>query len=497
MISPHLFPRLPGFLESLVRDQNPWWRNERQANLAQGKRWLFATVKRSLVEGLSPITVLRGPRQVGKSTLQNQVIDELIADGISPKRILRVQFDDLRDIRDLHEPILEIAHWYAQTVLGQTLNVALLEDSPIYFFFDEVQNLRDWAVQSKHLVDIHKGLRVLLTGSSALRIEAGRDSLAGRITMLEMGPLLLREIMQWRLKEDVTPLLTNGPTPLKQIAFWQALRQQGIDEVEKRQRAFQMFSERGSYPLAQSNPSATWEEIADQLNETVVRRAIQHDLRVGERGMRRDEGLLESVFRMACRYSGQAPNLKLFVEELNETMQAGIGAQRVRKYIEFLDATMLIRTIEPLELRLKKRKGAAKFCLCDHALRAAWMQEVVPLTPDALAQQPALSDLAGRIAESVAGYFFRSIINLNVAHFPARPGEPEVDFVLTLGDQRIPVEIKYRRRIDSSDQNGLLSFLDKIHYNAPFGVLITLLDEAPTTDPRIVSIPLSTLLMAR
>lgn len=497
MNSLDLFPPLPRLLESLIRDQNPWWRNERQANLASRRRWLFATVKRSLVEGLSPITVLRGPRQVGKSTLQNQVIDALIAEGVSPQRILRVQFDELKDMRQLREPILEIAQWYAHTILGQTLNMALLEMSPIYFFFDEVQNLREWAVQSKHLVDIHKGLRVLLTGSSALRIEAGRDSLAGRIMMLEMGPLLLREVMQWRWNEEVMPLLNNGPAPMKQITFWQALRQQGIEESEKRQRAFQSFSERGSYPLAQSNPSATWEEVAEALNETVVRRAIQHDLRVGERGMRRDEGLLESVFRLTCRYAGQAPKLTSFVEELNETMEAGIGAQRVRKYIEFLDATMLIRTIQPLELRLKKRKGASKLCLCDHALRAAWMQEVVPLTPDALELQPTLSDLAGRIAESVAGYFFRSIINLNVAHFPERHGEPEVDFVLTLGDQRIPIEIKYRRRIDGGDQQGLLSFLNKRSYNAPFGVLVTLLDEAPVTDPRIVSVPLSTLLMAR
>lgn len=452
---------------------------------------------RNLVNGLAPITVLRGPRQVGKSTLQNQMIDALVEQGTPPLRILRVQFDDLGEVRNLREPILEIAHWYAHAILGKTLNAALLEGTPIYFFFDEVQNLPDWAVQSKHLVDIHNGLRVLLTGSSALRIEAGRDSLAGRITMLEMGPLLLREVMQWRLNEDVSPLLTNGPAPMKELGFWQSLRQQGITEARKRTNAFQAFSERGSYPLAQTNASSTWEEVANALNETVVKRAIQHDLRVGERGKRRDERLLENVFRLTCRYAGQAPTIKTLADEINASMPSGIGVQRVRKYVEFLDATMLIRTIQPLELRLKKRKGAAKLCLCDHALRAAWMQEVVPLTPEELARKATLSDMAGRIAESVAGYFFQSIIGLNVAHFPERNTEPEVDYVLTLGDARIPVEIKYRRRIDRSDQRGLLSFLNKPQYNARFGVLITLMDDAEVADERIVQIPLSTLLMAR
>ena len=50
-----------------------------------------------------------------------------------------------------------------------------------------------------------------------------------------------------------------------------------------------------------------WEKIADFLNDTVVRRAIQHDLRMGPRGQKRDEHLLEEVFRLACRYIGQTP----------------------------------------------------------------------------------------------------------------------------------------------------------------------------------------------
>jgi len=95
------------------------------------------------------------------------------------------------------------------------------------------------------------------------------------------------------------------------------------------------------------------------------------------------------------------------------------------------------------------------------------------------------------------GYFFRSIIGLDVACFPERGAEPEVDFVLTIGERRIPVEVKYRRRIEHKDTVGLRAFMEKPHYNAPFGVLVTLLDEKGTEDPRIVSLPLSTLLLLR
>jgi predicted AAA+ superfamily ATPase len=218
---------------------------------------------------------------------------------------------------------------------------------------------------------------------------------------------------------------------------------------------------------------------------------------MGPRGQKRDEHLLEEVFKLACRYVGQSPSQVLYLDEVRRAMSANIGWQRVLSYLKFLDGTLLLRLIEPLELRLKKKKGASKLCLCDHALRAAWLQEVVPLTPEGLSANPHLADLAGRIAESAAGYFLRSILNLDVAHFPERGAEPEVDFILTVGEQRIPVEVKYRRRIDYGDTKGLRAFIEKSVYNAPFGLLITLADEAGTEDPRIVSMPLSTLLLMR
>ena len=151
---------------------------------------------------------------------------------------------------------------------------------------------------------------------------------------------------------------------------------------------------------------------------------------MGPKGKKRDEQLLEEVFRLACRYIGQSPTQPFYLDEIRRAMHANIGWQRILAYLRFLDGTLLLRLIEPLELRLKRRRGASKLCLCDHALRAAWLQEVAPIDPDALEEQPHLSDLAGRIAESAAGYFLSTIIGLGVAHFPERNAEPEVDFCI-------------------------------------------------------------------
>jgi predicted AAA+ superfamily ATPase len=488
---------LPHPIVATLHDDNPWWRSERLFGLPGLRRWAFDAVLTGVQRGLTPATVLRGPRQVGKTTLLNQVIDTLLAQGVVGRRIFRVQFDELPALRNVTEPILELARWYAATVLQKSFHQAAHDDEQAYLFFDEIQNLPDWAPQLKHLVDMHP-VRVLVTGSSALRIEAGRDSLAGRVSTIDMGALLLREIAQLRGFGTLQALLPpNGLAPLKQQQFWQEVRTFGERHAEVRQQAFTAFAARGGYPVAQVHADEPWERIADLLNETVIRRVIQHDLRAGVRGRRRDAHLLEEVFRLACRYVGQAPSQELYVNEVGRSMRVSVGWQRVLTYLKFLDNTRLLHLIEPLERRLKRQRGPLKLCLCDHALRAAWLQEVVQLTPDGRVQAPHLTDLAGRIAESVVGYFFRSIPGLDVAYCPARSMEPEVDFVLTVGLQRIPVEVKYSRHIDCRDIAGLQAFLDKPHYNAPFGILVTLLDEVMSNDTRIVPLPLSSLLLMR
>jgi hypothetical protein len=484
-------------LEAIIRNANPWWQGERVADLPPVRRWPFQPILEGLKRGLTKAVVLRGPRQVGKTTLLNQIINYLLDEGIDPRTVFRIQFDDLPDLRRVSMPIVELCEWYSVQVLAMSFaKAARLGRRPI-IFLDEVQNLADWAPQLKNLVDLSP-IRVLVTGSSALRIEAGRDSLAGRITTIEMGPLLLREIAELHGFGNIQAHLPqNGLRPLRDKGFWQELRIHGERNVGVRNRAFAAFSSRGAYPVAQARSEEPWEKTADFLNETVIRRAIQHDLRMGPRGQKRDENLLAEVFRLACRYIGQAPRPALYLDELRQARDANVGPQRVWTYLKFLDGTLLLRLIEPLELRLKKKRGPAKLCLCDHTLRAAWLQEVVPLTPTELESASHLNDLAGRIAESTAGYFLRSIIGLDVAHFPERATEPEVDFILTVGDQRIPIEVEYRRRIDYKETAGLRSFIEKRHYNAPFGILVTLLDEAASDDPRIVSVPLSTLLLLR
>lgn len=493
-----LFGKLPLELSENLRQGNPWWRGEPGLACPPFRRWPFQRVRHLLDRGLAPATVIRGPRRVGKTVLLRQVIDSLLTEKVAPARILYVSFDELPTLRGISEPVLAISRWFQDDILQKTFNQIAREHEPAYLFLDEVQNLDAWAEQLKHLVDNHQ-VRVLLTGSSSLRIEAGRDSLAGRVSTLDLGPLHLREIAGLRSGVVTQPFWgDNGLSEVVRPEFWQQAVAHGQRESEPRRAAFAAFSERGAYPAAHEHVDVPWPELADHLNETVIKRAIQHDLRMGERGRKRDEKLLEEVFRLCCRYAGQSPGQPVLLPEIQQALGGNIGWNRILAYLRFLDGTLLIRLIEPLELRLKRRKAPPKICLSDHSLRASWLQEVIPLDPDGLAVNPHLTDLAGHLAESVLGYLLATIPGLDVAYFPTRGVEPEVDFVLTLGTRRIPVEVKYRRRIDShEDTRGLRAFLEKTVYNAPLGLLVTLDDSVTVHDPRIVPISLSSLLWLR
>src|SRR5262249_35639469 len=165
--------------------------------------WAFGSLVGKLEAGLAPAILLRGARQVGKTTLLEQVIEYLLRERhIDPRRILRVQFDEIPSLRSLDEPVLTIAGWFQDRVLGSTFNEAARAGKPAFLCFDEAQNLADWAAQIKALVD-HHSVHVVVTGSSALRIEAGRDSLAGRVAPLDLGTLLVREIAGLRFKAEI------------------------------------------------------------------------------------------------------------------------------------------------------------------------------------------------------------------------------------------------------------------------------------------------------
>ena len=81
-------------LTAVLRQYNPWWGGGRFPDLPDWRRAAFGEITtwaKSPPGGRA--LLLSGARQVGKTTLFLQAIDDLLSQGVSPRNILYVTFD--------------------------------------------------------------------------------------------------------------------------------------------------------------------------------------------------------------------------------------------------------------------------------------------------------------------------------------------------------------------------------------------------------------------
>lgn len=142
-----------------------------------------------------------------------------------------------------------------------------------------------------------------------------------------------------------------------------------------------------------------------------------------------------------------------------------------------LPANGLLMLIALKERRIESEVGLAWEPFLGDVETGEALQAAVPMLKE------------GRYAEGLL-----TVLQVIEQHYQARREARQggfcikVDFVLSIGEHRIPVEVKYRHRIDPHrDTFGLRAFIEKTIHNAPFGVLITQHDEVEVLDPRIVA----------
>ena len=125
----------------------------------------------------SPVTLLTGPRQAGKSTLARRVV------GPSPSSVF--DLEDYRDLARLAEPMLALRD------TGETIVI------------DEAQRMPELFESLRVLVDENRrpGRFVVLGSASPDLTGLGSESLAGRVTMLELSGFRLDDVGPDRLDD--------------------------------------------------------------------------------------------------------------------------------------------------------------------------------------------------------------------------------------------------------------------------------------------------------
>lgn len=493
-------------LVRFLERNNPWWRAQPQPAPERFRRWAFAEVVGRLQNKLAKIVAIRGSRRVGKSVLQAQLVEELLLIGrpdptnkpIDPSRILYVQFDEAPGLGALGQPIEAIVRWYEDNILKRTLNAATKAGQPAYLLLDEVQNLPNWSVQLKILAD-HSDARMVVTGSSALRIAAGQDNLAGRMTTIELGPLRLSEIAGIRALRDLPVYAPDAPLEeWKKKDFWLGLIAHGKKHAKLRDEAFRYFSEFGWYPMCHNKAGVDANTLRQQVINEVITKTIQHDPGHRPHAPALDSALIAEVFKIACRYAGRSVLPKRFADEIHTVLGSPVPHAKITDALSFLADSLLLYNVQPLEMLSKKQTHPPKLCICDHFVRDGVLQETVPLDPLSLKGcNEAVATQVGFVIESVLGYFLKGVPGVELSWFPERTKEPEVDFVLTIGTGRIPLEVKYRRDTPGkAEVAGLESFCAKPAYAASFGLIVTQSAEGPVGNCAL-AVPASTFLLLK
>ena len=155
-----------------INAQNPWWSQGEEfarydKSLSQAQPIFFE--RRQIETKKGGIYILRGPRQVGKTTYLKDFVRQAIRSGISPRDNMYISLDFFTSRRELRNAI--------NYFLDSRRDAA-----HIYLLLDEVTSLEDWNLELKYMADqgiLRRGI-ILATGSSASKLKEKGELLPGR-----------------------------------------------------------------------------------------------------------------------------------------------------------------------------------------------------------------------------------------------------------------------------------------------------------------------------
>jgi len=460
----------------LVNKLNPWWRDVR-LNVPEFRRsdfdYLYSQIK------IQKSLTLIGPRQVGKTTVVRQIIQELIASGIKSNRILYADLGDVEIRLNTESAMHDILQIYQKNILSEDFSNLT---SDVYVFLDEVQHDQSWAETVKSYVDHYPKLHMLLTGSSSLKVSyKSKETLPGRSQLQIMLPLKFVDFL--RLRYQKTPEKLNAERLRilgKEMRNWfiAGLEKKDLKEFVKLcagqyqlflpqeaeiHAAFTAYLSRGGYPEI-----ATKAETADcqRLLTSYANDVIVKDLAVG--GNVRNIDLAEKMLYLLAMSSAEKLNKDSMMKRIKDT-----NFITTNKYVDLFKEVFLLSEIPIFSGSKLGSTKHPKIYFQDIGLRNAIC--------GVLDVQFTETD-SGHLAETVAcDHIKRLAFKLNQNSFghiycyssekSGRDESGETDFIVELPRYKLklPIEVKYRKNIGGL--NSMREFMAV--QKQPFGIVLT------------------------
>lgn len=404
------------------------------------KRYILNNVKEALSD--TPVVFIMGPRQVGKTTLAQNFIDDsweyITLDDQSQFNIIKN--DPVGFIRNLSKPKVVI---------------------------DEVQRLPELFVSIKQSVDENKAPgRFLLTGSAnALLLPKLSDSLAGRIESI--------------------PLMTLSECEIKNTkpTFLQKLLSQ-VAPVTKEIRIRDYLLDRlvtGCFPvvLSRKNESRVHSWYKNYVG-TLIQRDV-HDIS----DIRHPE-LMTKLMSVIMYHSGKLINFS----EIGNKVK--LDSTTVKKYIALLEQLFLVKKLPAWHtseykrlIKMPKIHAIDTGMMC--ALRGINKQKLIksPVDIGPLLETFVYNELCKQavfIDEPLYFYHYRD------------KNQVEIDIIIeTSSGDYIAIEIKSSASLGSNDFLGLKKFKEITKEKFKFGVLLYDGDHTSAFGDNLFAVPIAAL----
>lgn len=393
----------------------------------------------------SPVVLLNGARQTGKSTLVRMLSEEK-----HPARYLT-----------LDEPVVLAA------LRGDPKGFLAGFTEPL--ILDEIQRAPEAFQAIKLFVDRQRTPgRFLLTGSAnVFLLPRLSESLAGRMELLTLHPFAQSEL-EGSKENPLDAFFDSASRPRRRAA------------AESR-TDFETRILKGGFPEAvrrdDDNRRAAW-------FSSYITTILQRDVR----DIANIEGLTElpNILALIAARSGSLANV-------TELSRAGkVPQTTLKRYLALLETTFLIRSVPAWSANLGKRLiKAPKHYLCDTGLMA-WLQGIDPLR---LSRD---ATLRGMMVET---FVLNQLIALSSwsrgrfrIHHYRTAGGAEIDFLLERSDGALlAIEVKASATIDASAFRTIRQLAEERETSFFRGIVLYTGTEPVPFGENLFALPVSTL----
>ncbi len=404
-------------------------------------------IKRKIIKDLREhlrkpeITLIIGPRQAGKTTVMRILEREL-----KDKNEKTVFFN--LDIESDKE------HFQSQEFLLKKIQLEIGEGRG-YVFIDEIQRKENAGLFLKGLYDMQLPYKFIVSGSGSVELkEKVKESLAGRKRLFELLPLSFEEFVNFK---------TQYRYENKLLEYFEV-------ERTKSQILLEEYMRFGGYPRIVLED--TLDEKYQEMNEiyhSYVEKDITYLLRV-----HKVEEFTRLVKLMAF-HTGRLINYSELASALR------ISEKTVKEYLWYLEKTFILHRLTPFYRNPKKELTKSQVVyFYDLGLRnfaeGSFMKE--DYDRGFVFQNFVYGILRGWAKDVHASLHYWRTMN-----------GAEVDFVIDMGREVIPIEVKYSSLKDVRISKAFRSFIKKYNPKIAFIVNLDLKEKVNIDNTTVYVIP--------